>query len=147
MRPRRVAGPRFPRRHVSENPSLSGDPRGFANRYVAANSRLARQNATVTYARRAGDADLRHDEAEATDFHVVPDLNEIVDLRSIANDRIVYAPSIHCSVGTNLDVVPDNAPSDVRNLGVLSSTENVPESIRAEHAAGMRSDSLSDFRS
>ena len=130
-----VTGPRFSRRHVSENPSLPGDPRAVSNRDMAANSRLACQNAAVTDARRAGDANLRHDQAEATDFHVVPDLNEIVDLRSIADHRVVDAPSIHRGVGADLYVVPDNAPSNVGNLGVLSSTEYVAESIGPDHTA------------
>ena len=60
---------------------------------------------------------------------VVSDLNQIVDLRSGADDGVVDAAAIDRRVRADLDVVADDASPDVRNLRMRAIREHVPESI------------------
>ena len=66
---------------------------------------LAREDHAVLDARRAGDADLRHDQAQRADPHVVPDVHEVVDLRAGADHGVVDAAAIDRRVRADLDVV------------------------------------------
>src|SRR3982750_2391242 len=61
---------------------------------------------------------LRHDQTLLADPHVVRDVHEIVDLRSVSNDGVVDASAIDGRIRPYLDVVADDAAPDVRDLPV-----------------------------
>src|SRR5258706_6048548 len=102
---------------------------------MPADARLPRENAPIADSRRSRDSNLRHDQTEPTDFHVMSDLNEVVDLGSVTDDSVVDASAIDRRVRADLDVVSDNAAADVRNLRMLVSARHVAKSVRAKDAA------------
>src|SRR4051812_14595522 len=116
MRACRITGPRFTGRNIAKDAGLRSQPSPFANRMVAGNSDLAENHTSVFHSNRSRNPDLRHDEAETPNTHVVRDLYEIVNLRTRADHRVVDAAAIDRRVGADLDVVLDDASADMRNL-------------------------------
>ena len=110
-----------------------------------ASAGLPRDDDPIAQARRTGDANLRHDQAEFPDRAVVSDLHEVVDLGAGADDRVVDAAAIDRRVGADLDVVVDDAPADVRNLLVSALREDVAEAIAADPGARVRDDAIADL--
>src|SRR5437762_3460367 len=102
---------------------------------MTADAGLPRENAAVADAGRPGDSNLRHDQTKAADFHIVSDLNEIVDLRSTADNGVIDASSIDRRVRADLDVISNNAAADVRNLRVLVSARHIAKSVRPKDTA------------
>src|SRR4030095_3650267 len=78
----RVTRPRLPARDVPEPARFPRAPRAIANGVVSGHANLPREDDAIAQARRAGDADLRHDQTESSDAHVMGDLHEVVELRS-----------------------------------------------------------------
>src|ERR1700685_3838300 len=98
---------------------------------------LAREYRPVLDADRACDADLRHHEAETAQPHVVRDVDQVVDLGPRSHDGVGDAAAIDRGVGADLDIISDQAPPDMRDLGVMALAEDVAESIVAEPRAGV----------
>ena len=92
-----------------------------------------------------GDADLRHEQAEPADPHVVRDVHEVVDLRPRADHRVVDAAAIDRRVRADLDVVLDDAPADVRDLRVRAVAEHVAEAVGPEPRAGVHAHALAEL--
>src|SRR3954470_7075047 len=147
MRTGRVAGPGLAGRNIAEHTCLRGHRRALADRVVSAHAGLPRDNAAILDAHRSRDPDLRHDEAEAPDPTVVRDVHEIVDLRAGANHGVVDAAAIDRRVRANLDVVFDDATTDVRNLVMAATAKNVTEAVGAKPRAGMHDYPLTDHHS
>src|SRR6476620_5275254 len=101
---------------------------------------------TIADARGTGDADLRHDQAQAADANVVADLNEIVNLGPGANDGVIEAAAIDGRVRADLDVLLDDAPPNVRNLVVDSVAEHVAKAIASQASAGLHHHARSERR-
>ena len=137
VRTRGIPGPSFARRDIAEDTRLRGEDSALSDRVMPGDPDLAEQHCAVPNARRAGDADLRHDQAELPDAHVVRDLHEVVDLRARADDCVVDAATIDGRVRADLDVVLDDATSDVRDLHMGSAALHVAESIRCDARAGV----------
>src|SRR5258706_8042571 len=102
---------------------------------MPADAGLPRENAPIADSRRSRDSNLRHDQTKSTDFHVMSDLNEVVDLGSVTDDGVVDASAIDRRVRADLDVVSNNAAADVRNLRVFIAARHVAKSVRAKDAA------------
>src|SRR5688572_6439792 len=126
MRARRIARPRFTCRDVSEHAGLAGDLRAVTDFVVSLRCRLASDDDAVPDTRGAGQADLRHDQAELAHRAIVADLDEVVDLGSRADHRVVDAATIDRGVRTNLHVVVDHAAAHMRDLLVSALLESVP---------------------
>src|SRR4051794_10255961 len=129
MWPRGVSRPRFAGRDVTKDPCLRRQARARAYREVAADPGLTGEYGAVADRHRSGNPNLRHDQALLADAHVVRDVDEIVDLRPSPNHGVVDAPAIDRRVGADLDVVSDNASSDVRDLVVRSVAKNIFEAV------------------
>src|SRR6185437_2336516 len=127
--PRGISGPRFTGRNVAKHAGLAGDTRTVADRHVPADPGLARDDDSVPDVRRAGDSNLRHQQTQRADPHVVADLNEIVDARSRADHRVVDAAAIDRRVRADFHVVANYTASDVRNLLVPSVSEYVAKPV------------------
>ena len=98
---------------------------------------LPGEDAAVLDPHRARDANLRHEQAQPSDAHVVPDLHEVVDPRPRADHRVIDAAAIDRRVRADLHVRLDDAAPDVRNLLVRPVAEHIAESIRPETRAGV----------
>ena len=57
---------------------------------------------------------MRNDHTMAADDDVVPDLDEIINFRALADDRILKGAAVDGRVGPDLDVVLDDDPADLR---------------------------------
>src|SRR6185437_2052574 len=132
VRTRRISRPRLARRNVAERTRLRREARAGANGAMTAHTNLPGEDAAIAHVHRPGHAHLRHDQAQPSDAHVVRDVYQVVDLRAGADHRVVHAAAIDGRVGADLDVVADDAASDVRNLGVATLTRHVAETIAAQ---------------
>ena len=80
------------------------------------------------------------------DFDVVRDLDEVVNLRALADDRRAERAAVNRHVRADFHVVADDDVADLRHLAVNAAVQHVTESVRADHRAGMDADALADFR-
>src|SRR3989441_6630050 len=112
--------------------------------------RLSRQEHIVLDVRAPGDPSLPRDQAARPDPAVVPDLDQVVDLRAHPDHRVVDAAAVDRGVGADLHIVSDDAAPDLRDLaGQLVSaraTGDVAEPVRAEPGARMQDHAVPDDR-
>src|SRR5206468_2417101 len=141
-----VSRPYFATGNVAEHARLRGERRALADRVMPADADLPREYTPVFDANRSRDPDLRHDQAQPTDAAIVRDVHEVVDLRPRADHRVVDAPAIDRRVRADLDVVLDDAATDVRNLVVSSVPIHVAESVGAEPRTGVHDHALAHDR-
>jgi hypothetical protein len=100
VRSRGVAAHRRARRHIAEDARLRRDRRAIADPDVTRYSRLAAQRHEPAQPRAPGYADLRDHDAVLAHPHVVPDLDQVVDLAAPSDHRgpmeprsiVVFAP-------------------------------------------------------
>ena len=71
------------------------------------------------------------------DVHVVRDVHLVVDLGAAPDPRVVERPAIHAAVGSDLDIVRDDAAADVRNTRVPRSPETKPNPVPPMTAAAL----------
>ena len=77
-------------------------------------------------------------ECVLADLDVVSDMDEVVDLRASADDRVAEGAPVDCSERLDLDVILDHNAPDMRKLlqmPILVRLE--PEAVAADHAARM----------
>ena len=79
----------------------------------------------------AGDGGMRADDA------VVADLNLIVELGALFDDRVVHRTAIDGGVRADLDIVGDDDPADLGDLDPASLILGEPEAVGPDHDAGM----------
>ena len=142
MRARRVARPALTSRNVAKHPRLPCDARTVADVDVTADACLSGEDHTVPDSRRAGDPDLRHQQAESPDANVVTDVHEIVDLRAGANDGVIDAAAVDRRVCPDLDVILDDAAADVGDLLVHAAAKDVAEPVGPDTHTGMQLNAL-----
>src|SRR5207245_1167658 len=107
-----------------------------------------REKHVVLHVRAPGNPGLPRDQAARPDPTVVPDLDEVVDLRSRTDDRVVDAATVDRGVRTNLHVVPDDAAADLRHLArqLAPPAGDVAEPVRPEPGAGVQDHAVADDR-
>jgi len=115
---------------------------------VVGEAGLARQEDVVFDVGAARDPRLAGDETARADAAVVPDLHQVVDLRPRADDGVVHAAAVDGRIRADLDVVADDAASDLgdfaRQLAALAG--HVAEPIRPEPHAGVQDDPVPHYR-
>src|ERR1700736_1738771 len=109
---------------------------------MPADAGLAGEDSAIANRHRAGDANLRHDQAFLADPHVVCDVHEIVDLGAVSYNSVVDAAAVDRRVGAYLDVIANNAAPHVRDLGVRPVKENVAEPVAADTCSRMDHDTI-----
>jgi len=83
---------------------------------MAGNGALAAHRHAILQDGRACDSDLSHDYAVVADPHILSNLNEIIDLRSIPDNRVPTAAPIDRGVCADLDIVSDHDATKLRHL-------------------------------
>src|SRR5690606_6646019 len=83
---------------------------------MAEDARAAADPAATPDARAAGDADAAGDCAALAQLHVVRDLDEVVELAAVADDRVVERAAIDGAVRADLDIVADHDAAELGNL-------------------------------
>ena len=87
-----------------------------ANADVVGNRALPAHRTVVAELRRAGERSVRAQQAAATNVNVVPDLHLVVDLGVRAYDCVTPAAPVDARTGTNLNVVTEEHPQQLRPL-------------------------------
>ena len=77
---------------------------------MAGDARLPAGDDEIAEFGRAGYPDLADDDAMAADDDVMGDLNEIIDLGPLADDRVAIGAAIDGGIGADLDIVLDDRP-------------------------------------
>ena len=80
------------------------------------------------------------------DFHVVRDLDQVVNLRALADDRRAERAAVNRHVRADFHVVANDDVADLRHLAVNAAVQHVTETVRADHRAGVNADAPADFR-
>src|SRR5487761_2609141 len=102
----------------------------------------AADHAVLAYARAAGDAGAAGDRRMCADAYVVPDLDQIVQLDSAFDHRVVQRSPAEAGVGADLYVVADHHRSRLRNLSPDALFQGNAEAIGADHRARMHQRAL-----
>src|SRR5262249_11685761 len=112
----RRSAPALARRNVVHNAGSSGDHGTGSNRHVVGHASFAAHDNAILDRGAARDADLRGQQAMASDRDVVRDLDEIVDLAALADDGVANRAPVDRAVRPDLDVVLDDDPPDLGDL-------------------------------
>src|SRR5262249_58003253 len=68
----------------------------------------------------AAKADLAHNEAVAPDDDVVGDVNQIVYLCALGDDRVAEGAAIDGGIGADLDVIADDDIAELKHFAVAA---------------------------
>src|SRR6266550_3963756 len=144
----RVARHRGARLDVPDDAALHGDAGAPPDRHVVGEPRLAGEEDIILDMRAPRDPRLARDKAARADPTVVPDLHEVVDLGSRADDGVVNAAPVYCRIGSDLHIVADDATAHLRHLArhLAVLPRDVAESIRAEPDSGVQDDAAAHDR-
>ena len=118
-----------------------------SDRQVSGQAGLPGEDRTILHMRRSGDPDLRHDQTQRADAHVMPHVHEVVDLRARPDHRVIDAAAIDRGVCPDLDIIADYAAAYVRNLLVRAIAEHIAEAVAANASARMNQHPPPDSRS
>src|SRR5687767_10798215 len=99
------AAPAGAGRNVIVRSADSRQTGAVADVHVPADARLPTDGHEIADPRRAGDADLRDDDAMASDLDVVAYLDLIVDFRALAYHRVPVGAAVDGGVGADLHIV------------------------------------------
>src|SRR6185437_8132008 len=90
----------------------------------------------------AGDAGLGRNHDVASDEHVMPEVDEVVDLDAAADAGFLEGSTVDRGVRTNFDVVFEDQAALLRELEVFAgvTVAHVAESVGSEHGPGVDHD-------
>jgi hypothetical protein len=74
----------------------------------------------------------------------VTELDEIIDFRPLADDRVSNPAAIDGRVGPDLDVVLNNDTTELGNLALPFEAGNVAKPIRSDATSGMQNDTVTE---
>src|SRR5450755_131951 len=135
MRLRRKSGHARVRWNRMRDAGLREDLRIRTDLDVATDPCLARCDHARAQLRAAGDADLTAQRAMFADRDVVPDLHEIVDLRSAADDGGPGHGAVDGRTRADLHAIADDHVADLRDLDLLDAHAHEAEAVAADDAA------------
>ena len=98
---------------------------------------LAGHGHVVADGDRAGDADLRHEQAVLADLGAVADGDQVAEFGALADDRLAEGGAVDAAVGADLDVVADLHVADLRDLLPLLADRGVAQAVLADDRAGV----------
>src|ERR1022692_940637 len=109
------------------------------DRCVVSDANLASHDRTVPDLDTARNAGLRCDHDIGSDGNVMPDVYQIVELRSCADHGLVQRAAVNGAVGADLDVVADDKLADLGKLVIAAVLfiAHESEAVRAQHRACM----------
>jgi hypothetical protein len=132
--------------HIVLDVRHSGDLRTFADLHMADHAGMRAHDHEVAELRRTRNAALGHNYAMAANDDVVGDLHEIVDLSTLADDRVRQGTSVDGGVGADLNVITYDHTSNLGYFQVPLSPHCEPEPVLTDADAGVEDDAVSDDR-
>ena len=96
--------------------------------------------------RRAGDADLRAEDASSRPISTLcAIMTRLSILRAAADPGHAGRGAVDRGVGADLDVVLDHHAADLRDLAVAAAVRRETEAVVADHGAGVDDDPIADL--
>jgi len=92
-------------RDLRNHPGLGADPSPVSHGKMAPDRAVPGQNDVVTDPGASGHDNATHDQASFAQMRVVPDVDEVIDLGTLPDHRVVDAAAIDTRVRPDLDVV------------------------------------------
>ena len=115
----------------------SGDHHLISDDDVVCKACLSTDHDVMPYASTAGNPDLCHQDRMGTDRHVMGDLDQIVDLGALLDDRLTKCGSINRDIRPDLDVILDRDSPKLGNFVMLSLVLHIAESVASNHRAAV----------
>ena len=125
---------------------LGGDGNPVANLEMSGKAHLAPENDIIPQPCAACHPCLGDNQGVIPHTDVVPDLDEIIDLRAFADHCRPKGTAINRHVRANLDIIPDDDIADLRNFQVASRLKHITKAIRAEDHPRMDPHPVAQFR-
>lgn len=100
--------------YVIHNATGCGNLHARANNQMIGQPHTSAEHGLITYDATARNSTMGCDNAEASDANIVRDLDQIIDLGALADDRIVKRTTVDCRVSTYLDIVLNDDTTDLR---------------------------------
>jgi len=95
----------FLRLDVTGHPALSSDLGLVPDRKVARHPRLGGHGDVPSQLCRPCDAGQGNDQTILPNFHVVGNLNQIIQLGTVTNECVAQCPTVNRGIGTNLHII------------------------------------------
>src|SRR5579875_1207349 len=134
----------FARRDIAHHTGLCTDTRAIADGQMTCQAALASYHDIIAEPRTAGNANLRDDHAAAPDLHVVPDLHEIINHGTRADDRIRPRAAVDGRIRAHFDIVADDNPPELRYFDGRIGIGREAEPFLADTHAGIKLDARPD---
>src|SRR6478752_1563872 len=91
-----------------------------------------------------GNAGLGDDQAVFADHHVVADLDEVVDLAALTDDRLAETGAIDGGVRADFHIVADFHDADLVDLDVAALGKFIAIAVRADNGPRLENDAVAE---
>ncbi len=130
-----------------EDAGLRTDDRTALDADVIAETHLPADDTVVLDRNAARNARLGRDHTAFADVYVVADLDQIVDLRTLADPRLAESPTVDAGISPDLYVVFEDDRTDLRKFDVaFIAVADISEAVRSDHNARMQDHTVADHR-
>src|SRR6202012_4331592 len=137
--------PGFTVGNVVHHAGLGADGDPVANLQVPGDTHLTGEHNVISQFRAARDAHLAAENAIFADLDVVANMHLVVNLGTLANDRGTESPPVNRHARVNFHIITNDYIPDLRNFAVNARVQNITESIRTDHRAGMNANASADL--
>ena len=115
-----------------------------SDRGVIGDAHLAAQHGEIADRHAAGNPDLGDDQAMPADRAVVSDLDQVVDLGALADDRVAGGAAVDRGIGADFDVVLDDDAAGLRDFLMALRRRQIAKAVLADAGASMDDDAIAD---
>src|SRR5262245_37566820 len=124
--------------------ALASDDGVIVESRVLADADLTADQAIRSDTRTTGDTGLRCNYCVFADLDVMRNLDQVVELHAVANDRSLERAAVDARIRSDFDIVFHDDSPDLRELYVGGPVFHEPESIGANHSPCMNDHAVSD---
>ena len=103
--------------------------------YVSDNADLAGKGTALANVRAAGDSDTGSNRGILANVHVVRNMDEVVEFYIALDHRVVERAAINSGARTDLHIITDHHPSQLRGLLPAHTITCITEPVTAHHHA------------
>src|SRR4051812_45247601 len=89
---------------------------------------------------------MRRQHAMASNFHVVRDLDQVVDLGTLPDHGVADRSAVDGRVGADLDPILNDDTPDLRHLAVPPGARQVAKAVLPDTGTGMNDDAIANQR-
>lgn len=130
--------------HGAGNARLCTDIHVVAHADVSCQSDLPAEHAPFAHLGRACDTDLGCHHGVASHFHIVGNLDQVVQLDSLVYDGCSHGGTVHARIGADFHIILQHGDTDLRNLLVAFRRGCKTKSVGAYHTSGMKDAPFAD---